>query len=316
MRRLSRIRALGATSLAATLALAACSGTSGESTTTSETAGSETTGQVTETVTVASFNFPESVVLAEIYAQALEAEGYPVERRLNLGSRELIFPDIEAGNIDLIPEYVGSALQVGFSAPAPATTEEGVEALRTAFADLGMTVLEAAPGEDKNVFVVTRELAEEAGLASLEDLAGAGDLVLAGAPECEDRPTCYRGLVETYGLTNLSFEAIQEGAARVAALESGEADVILLFSTQPVIAEQGFVALDEPRGIIAPENVVPVVRTSIVEANEGMAELLDSISALITTDVLLDLNGRIELDAEDPADVARDWLVENGLLAS
>lgn len=311
MRRLSRIRALGATSLAATLALAACSGTSGESTTTSET-----TGQATETVTVASFNFPESVVLAEIYAQALEAEGYTVERRLNLGSRELIFPDIEAGNIDLIPEYVGSALQVGFSLPAPATTEEGVEALRAAFADLGMTVLEAAPGEDKNVFVVTRELAEEAGLSSLEDLAGAGDLVLAGAPECEDRPTCYRGLVETYGLTNLSFEAIQEGAARVAALESGEADVILLFSTQPVISERGFVVLDEPRGIIAPENVVPVVRTSIIEANEGMAELLDSISALITTDVLLDLNGRIELDAEDPADVAGDWLVENGILAS
>lgn len=315
MGRHSRFRALGATSLAATLALAACSGTSGESTTTSETTAS-TAGAVTETVTVASFNFPESVVLAEIYAQALEAEGYPVERRLNLGSRELIFPDIEAGNIDLIPEYVGSALQVGFSLPAPTTTDEGVEALRTAFADLGMTVLEAAPGEDKNVFVVTREHADTAGLSSLEDLAGAGDLVLAGAPECEDRPTCYRGLVETYGLTNLSFEAIQEGAARVAALESGEADVILLFSTQPVIAERGFVALDEPRGIIAPENVVPVVRTSIIEANAGMAELLDSISALITTDVLLDLNGRIEVDAEDPDDVARDWLVENGLLAS
>jgi len=313
-----RSRALGATSLAVTLLLAACSGTSGEGTT-------DTTGETTDTtsgaggagtVTVASFNFPESVVLAEIYAQALEAEGYTIERRLNLGSRELVFPDIEAGNIDLIPEYVGSALQVGFSLPAPTTTEEGVDSLRTAFADLGMSVLEAAPGEDKNVFVVTGDFAEEAGLTSLEDLAGAGDLVLAGAPECEDRSTCYRGLVETYGLTNLTFEAIQEGAARVAALESGEADVILLFSTQPVIAEQGFVALDEPRGIIAPENVVPVVRTAVLDANEGMGDLLDSISQLITTDVLLDLNGRIELDAEDPADVAHDWLVENGIIDS
>jgi len=311
-----RSRALGATSLAVTLLLAACSGTSGEGTTDTTEATTDTTTAAGGTVTVASFNFPESVVLAEIYAQALEAEGYTIERRLNLGSRELVFPDIEAGNIDLIPEYVGSALQVGFSLPAPTTTEEGVDQLRTAFADLGMSVLEAAPGEDKNVFVVTGDFAEEAGLTSLEDLAGAGDLILAGAPECEDRSTCYRGLVETYGLTNLTFESIQEGAARVAALESGEADVILLFSTQPVISERGFVALDEPRGIIAPENVVPVVRTEVLDANEGMGELLDSISELITTDVLLDLNGRIELEAEDPADVAHDWLVENGIIDS
>lgn len=314
MQRNIRSRVFGATTVALALVLGACTnGSSGGDTTTNQT---DTTQGRETPVTVASFNFPESVVLAEIYAQAMEANGYTVERTLNLGSRELIFPEIEAGNIDVIPEYVGSAVQVGFSLPAPAGLEEGVDTLRTSFAELGMTVLEPAPGEDKNVFVVTKALADSAGLSSIEDLAGAGNLVIAGAPECEDRPTCYRGLVETYGLTNLTFESIQEGAARVAALESGDVDIALLFSTQPVITEKGFVALDEPRGIIAPENVIPVVRTALLDESGDLAGLVDSISALITTDVLLDLNGRIELDAEDPADVAHAWLVENGILDS
>jgi osmoprotectant transport system substrate-binding protein len=175
----------------------------------------------------------------------LEDAGYPVERNLNLGSRELIFPEIESGNVDLLPEYVGSSLQVGFGADAPKTTAEGLAALSEEFAALDMVVLDAAPGEDKNVFVVTQAFADETGVVTVGDLADAGDIVLGGPPECEDRATCYAGLVSTYGLGNLAFESIQEGSARIAALESGEIDVSLLFSTQPVIVEKGFVALEE-----------------------------------------------------------------------
>ncbi len=304
--RMFRSRALGAVLLSVSLVLAACGN--------GDDAGS---GEVADgpTITVSSFNFGESVILAEIYAQALEDAGYPVERNLNLGSRELIFPEIEAGNIDLLPEYLGSSLVVGFGADAPASTSEGLEALAAEFEALGMQVLDAAPGEDKNVFVVTQEFADANGVTTVADLADAGDITLGGPPECEDRDTCYAGLVSTYGLDNLAFESIQEGSARVAALDSGEIDVSLLFSTQPVINEMGFVALEDTEGLIAPENIVPVISSEVVEAyGDGLVDLLNEISAEITTDVLLDLNGRVELDAENPEDVASAWLTENDFL--
>ena len=336
MRKLLRRRVFGATLLTLMLVVAACGGGSGEDATTTTSAGGDATttpAEMTTTtgagatsttgdgpgdgpaITVASFNFPESVILAEIYAQALEAGGYAIERNLNLGSRELIFPEIESGAIGFLPEYLGSAIAVGFGAEAPTDQAEAVQALTDLFAEVGVTVLEPAPGEDKNVFVVTGDFAEENDVSTVSDLAGLGELTLGGPPECEERETCYAGLVETYGLENLAFEAIQEGAARVAALSSGGIDLALLFSTQPVITVEGFVALEGTEEIIAPENVVPVVSNEVAEAyGEDFASLVNSISELITTDVLLDLNGRVELEAQNPDDVATDWLNENGLL--
>jgi len=338
MRNSLRSRVFGATLLALMLALAACGEGSGEDATTTTSSGGDTTttageetttsaGEETTTtvggpvdgpaITVASFNFPESVILAEIYGQALEANGYVIERNLNLGSRELIFPEIESGAIDFLPEYLGSAIAVGFAAEAPTDEDEALQALSDLFAGVGVTVLEPAPGQDKNVFVVTSDFATEHSLTTVSDLAGAGDITLGGPPECEERATCYAGLVETYELENLSFESIQEGAARVAALDSGEIQLALLFSTQPVITEMGFVALEGTDEIIAPENVIPVVSNEVAEAyGEDFATLVNSISELITTDVLLDLNGRVELQAENPDDVATAWLTENGLLDS
>ncbi len=317
MRTRIRRRVFGATLMALALALAACgSGSGGDATTTTGADGGTTGGGDGPAITVASFNFPESVILAEIYAQALEANGYSIERNLNLGSREVIFPEIESGAIDFLPEYLGSAIAVGFGEEAPTDEAEAVQVLTDLFAAQGVTVLAPAPGQDKNVFVVTGDFAAEHQLTTVADLAGAGDITLAGPPECEERATCYAGLVETYGLDNLSFESIQEGAARVAALDAGEVQVTLLFSTQPVITEMGFVALEGTEEIIAPENVIPVVSSEVVDAyGEEFTALIDSISELITTDVLLDLNGRVEIDAENPDDVATAWLTENDLLS-
>lgn len=307
MRNILRNRAFGAVLVATALVLAACGDGSGGD-------ADPTDGP---TINVASFNFPESVFLAEIYAQALEANGYPVERSLNLGSRELIFPDIESGAISLIPEYLSSSIAVGFGEDAPTDQAAGVKKLTDLFAAKGVSVLEPAPGQDQNVFVVTAAFAADNGVTSVSDLAGIEGVTLGGPPECENRATCYAGLVDTYGLDGLGFEAIAEGAARVAALEAGDIQLALLFSTQPVITVKGFVALEGTEEIISPENVIPVVNTAVVDAyGDDFVQLINSISAKITTAVLLDLNGRIELDAENPADVATDWLTENGFLGS
>lgn len=303
--RTNRNRVFGAILAALALIVAACGDGSGED------------ADIPEgpTINVASFNFPESVILAEIYAQAMEDRGFPVERNLNLGSRELIFPEIEGGAINFIPEYLGSAITVGFGETAPNDTDEATLILAELFGEMGVTVLEPAPGQDKNVFVVTGDFADENGVSTVQDLSGLGDVTLGGPPECEERETCYAGLVETYGLDNLQFEAIQEGAARVAALEAGDIQVALLFSTQPVITERGFVALEGTEEIIAPENIIPAVSQEVVDAyGEVFSQLINSISAEITTDVLLDLNGKVELEAQNPDDVARDWLVENGFI--
>lgn len=266
------------------------------------------------TIEVASFDFAESVILAEIYAQALEGSGYSVEKNLNLGSRELLFPEIEAGNVDLIPEYVGSSLQVGFGADAPTSTAEGIAALAAEFETFGMVVLDPAPGEDKNVFVVTFAFAGTYGVTTVADLADVGDITLGGPPECEARVTCYAGLVDAYGLSNLSFESIADGPARTAALMGGEIDVSLFFSTDPTIRDNGFVALDDPEGLVAPENIVPVVSSTVVDAyGDDLVNLINGISSEITTDALLELNGRANR-GQDPDDIAEAWLTEHGYL--
>ena len=299
MRKLLRNRVFGATALALTMLVAACGGSGGDADGTP--------------INVASFNFPESTILAEIYAQVLEANDYPVERQLNIGSREIIFPLLEDGTVGLLPEYVGSSLAVGFGVEGQFGTDAGAAELSTQFESLAVTVLDPAPAEDKNAFVVSQAFADSNGVRSVSDLSGLDSVTFAGPPECENRPTCLVGLQDTYGLTNVTFESIAEGSARIAALENGEVDMVLLFSTQPVIVEKGFVALEDDQGIVGAENIVPVVLTSLVdEYGSDFSNLLNRVSARITTEVLLDLNGRVELEAEDPADVAAAWLEENG----
>ncbi|MDX1747317.1 MAG: ABC transporter substrate-binding protein [Halobacteriales archaeon] len=268
------------------------------------------------TITVGSFNFPESVILAEIYAQAMEDAGYPVETELNLGARELIFTDLQEGNIDFLPEYVGSSLGVGFGGEPTSDTEETRAALQEEFDEFGFEVLEPAPGQDKNVFVVTQSFADEHDLETVSDLANVDDtIVFGGPPECQERETCLLGLQDTYGLDNIEFQAIQEGSVRISSLENGDIDLSLLFSTQPVINERGFVALEDDQGMIPAENIVPVVNEEILDAyGDDLRSLINSISAEITTDTLLELNGQVELEGMDPAEVATQWLQDNGFV--
>jgi osmoprotectant transport system substrate-binding protein len=265
------------------------------------------------TITVTSFNFPESTILAEVYAQALEDAGYDVARELDLGSRELIFPELAAGNLDLVPEYLGSALMVGFGEDAPDDVESGAEALRAAFEEDGVTALDPAPAENANAFVTSADLVEEHGLSTVADLEALGTVTFAGPPECETRDTCLLGLTEVYGL-DVSFQSIQEPAARLAALEAGEVDLILLFSTDSVLAEDSLVMLEETEGIVPPENIVPVVRTEVVDAyGDELVALLDSVTERITTETLVELNAQAD-EGTAPATIAGDWLREQGVI--
>lgn len=265
-------------------------------------------------IVVSSFNFPESTILAEVYGQVMEDAGYPVGRELDLGTREVTLPGLADGQIDFLPEYLGSALVTGFGEEPPEDVDAGVEALQAAFEADGVTVLEPAPAVNSNAFVTTSSFAEENGVSTIGDLADVdGGVTFAGPPECEERDTCLLGLTDGYGL-DVTFESIQEPAARLAALEAGDVDLILLFSTDAPLADDRLVQLEDTEGIVPPENIVPVIRTEVVDAyGDDLVALLDEVSAMLTTEVLTEFNLRSS-EGLAPDQIAGDWLADQGLV--
>jgi len=300
-----RNRAVGAILVALALVVSAC--------------GDDGSGDGTKegpTITVSSFNFGESLILGEIYAQVLEANGYPVSRTFNLGSRELVNPALKNGEIDLLVEYTGSLLTFEGGTPTP-DPEETYQALVAAVTDAGLVPLAYGPAEDKNGIVVTAETAAALSLSTVSDLAAYnGTLVFGGPPECPERQYCLIGLQEVYGLEFTAFRPLDVGGPlTVAALEGGEIDVALLFTSDGVIAAKGFVLLADDLNLQPAENIVPVTTDEIVAAyGDELAALLDSVTAKITTIELTELNKRYGIDAEDADALAREWLDANGFL--
>jgi len=300
MRRAFRSRAVGATVLALVLVTAACS--SGDD------------AKDGPTITVGSTNFGEQLILGEIYASVLEDAGYPVERAFNLGSREVVNPALKSGDIDLLAEYTGTLLT--FEGGAPTTDSAATHAaLQSQIAGSGLVALAFSPAQDKNGFVVTAETAQTLGVSKVSDLAQHnGTLTLGGPPECPERELCLPGLQSVYGLDFAGFEPLDVGGAlTVAALEGGEIDVALLFTSDGVIAAKGFVLLEDDGNLQPAENIVPVTTSEIIDAyGSDLRDLLDSVSAKITTAELSELNKRYTLDAEDPETLAGEWLEANG----
>ena len=294
--------AVGATLLAMALVAGACG------------SGDDADGP---TIVVASFNFGESLILGEIYAQVLEDEGYPVERSLGLGSREVVKPALESGEISLVPEYTGSL--GNFLGVTPSADEQATwQAVKDAFEPEGVTLLGYAPAQDKNGFVVTGDTAASYGLGKVSDLLPvASGLVFGGPPECPERLNCLPGLESVYGLIFAEFKPLDVGGPlTVAALVSGDIDVGVLFTTDGVIAAKGLVLLDDDRGLNPAENIVPAVRLDIVDAyGDDLVELLDKVSAAITTPELTEMNRRAGIDQEDPADIAAEWLADKGFVS-
>ena len=326
--RTSRRLALGAAMLA--LVMSACSSGEGSgSPSASEAAASAAAsaegsqapasagGEGERTITIGSAGFYEAQLMAEIYAQALEANGYTVERNLGIGPRDTTQPAIESGEIDLQPEYIGSLLTF-LGGTASGDTDETFEALQTELEGVGLTALEPAPAQDQNAFVVRSETAEENGLETMSDLAEvATDLVWGLPPECETNELCSGALEDTYGIPYDELQ-IEEYAACDApaaqALNDGVVDVAELCSTQPDIERFNFVVLEDDQLTQPAENIAPIVRTEWLDAApDDFVEILDAVSAAMDTETLTSLGVDVAVDQMDVADVAAQWLTDNGL---
>lgn len=270
------------------------------------------------TITVGSANFPEAVILAEIYAQGLENEGYEVTKKLSIGARELYFPALERGDIDVLPEYVGSLLSflTKQKVTASADPAEAYEQLTTELEKKDDVVaLAAAEAQDKDGIVSNKQTADEHKLKKVSDLAPvASQLVMGGPPECPTRQACLKGLKDVYGIELKEFKPLDVGGPQtVELLKSNEIQLANLFTTDARIAANGFVLLEDDKGIVGAENVLPVVRSELVDAyGDELVDFLDSITAKLTTEGLTELNKQVDIDKEDPEDVAAAWLTENG----
>lgn len=269
-------------------------------------------------VVVASFNFPESALLAEIYARAIEAAGIPVRREIALGPRELVQPALLGGLVDVVPEYLGTALaSLRPSADAPPADSAAVrEELIRALDGRGVLVLDAAPAQNQNGVVVTRATAERYRLDAVSKLAPVAEgMTLGGPPECPLRPYCGEGLEQVYGLHFEEFVALENEQQRATALADGVVDVAVMFTTDGRLATGDLVLLEDDRGLQPSENVVPLVTARSVERfGVRLVDTLNAVSARLTTNSLRFLNWRISVGDRDIATEARGWLERQSLV--
>jgi osmoprotectant transport system substrate-binding protein len=270
------------------------------------------------TVKIGSTNFSEQLILGELYGQVLEANGYAVERKFNLGNREIVQPALESGQIDMDVEYLATLLAFVDKNATPTTdARETHRRLNDALKAKNLTALDFAEAVDQNGFVVTKATAERLNLKKISDLAPvANTLVLGGPPECPQRPFCALGLERTYGIKFKEFKPLDVGGPlTVAALEGRQIDVGLLFTSDAVIAVKGFVLLDDDKKLQLADNVAPVVRNDLLEkGGDEFRRLVNGVTAKLTTKELTDLNKEVGVDRKDAKDVARAWLTKQGLL--
>ncbi len=310
---MKRIPLIASLAVIAATALAGCGG--GDDALKTDTGG-DSGSSSGDALVVGSANFPENALLAEIYAGALNGAGIEAETKLNIGSRETYLPGMQDGSLDVFPEYTG-VLRDYFAAAdgtkVSASDSDGVfEELKSVLPD-DLVVLPYSEAEDKDGVVVTSDTAEKYSLSSIGDLADvAGDLTLAGPPEWKTRQTGLPGLKDVYGVefgTYLPKDA--GGPLTLKAILNDQAQAGNLFTTDPNIAANDLVVLEDPESLFAAQNVVPLV-TKDADSPE-LQDALNAVSEALDTAKLGDLVTRVVIDKEDPEDVAADFLDENNL---
>jgi len=299
------------------LTLAACGSdptntSAGSDTTASASGGAAASGSIV----VGSAPFGESEILAEIYAGALKAKGFDASTHLDIGQREAYIGALEDGSIQLFPEYTGNLLTFIDPSATATSPDDVVTALKAALAskEPDLTVLTPAAAEDKDSLNVTADFAAEHNLHSIADLKGIDGLSLAANPEFKTRPYGIPGMEKYYGITGVQFTPISDsgGPATVKALTSGKVDVADIYSTTSSISANKLVTLDDPKSMVAAQNVVPLLRKDA--DSPDVDAVLNAVSAKLTTQSLLELNATFDgPDKPKAADVAADWLKANGL---
>lgn len=265
-------------------------------------------------LTVAGFNFAESSILANIYGRALKQRGHAINYRLNLGNREVVEPALEKGAVDVYPGYAATELEFvnGGKGEASSDMNATMSKLNSYLSPRGVRALQPSPAVNTNGFAVTRATADRFHLKRTSDLLPvAAGMTLGGPPECPSRPFCQPGLQKTYGLTFKGFKALDAGGPlSKVALEKGDVDVALIFTSDGVIAAKDFVVLEDDKHLQNADNVVPIIRSSA--ASDDVVSLLNDISSKLTTRALIELNQASQLDRQNPDVLAQQWLSGHG----
>lgn len=302
MTSLNRRRFFGLAGVSASaLALSAC-GISGET-----AFGS---GSTDGTVVIGSADFTESQIIAEIYAAALKKRGFTAETRPAIGAREAFIGALEEGTVGVVPDYTGNLLLFLDTSATAVTAEEILSSLKDALPE-ELSVLEPASAENKDSMVVTSETASSLGLRSMADLSAHPELKLGAPPEFAERSYGLPGLKSKYGFEPAEFSPINDGGGplTVQALLDDDVQVVDLFSTDPAISRNNLVILEDPENNFIAQQVVPVVNGKLVSV--AAADVLNEVSALLTTEDLVTLNDRVS--GEEKANVATaagDWVEE------
>jgi osmoprotectant transport system substrate-binding protein len=257
-------------------------------------------------------------VLGEIYAQGLEAAGFSISKDLNLGDEKTALAALKSDEITAYPEYTGTALLSFFGKTAdelPKEPQAAYEEARAGFEADGLVALPPTPFTSSNEVAVTQATAEELGLQTISDLEGKSqDLVLYGSPECRQRLDCLLGLQQVYGLEFKRFVPVAI-ERRHAVLTSGQADVSIVFTTDPQIQRENEVLLEDDQGMFPPYNSTLVMKQETADAGgDNLRTTVELIQEQLTDENMQELNARVDLDKKDPAQVAEEYLTETGLI--
>ncbi len=313
----SGIAALAVVGIAAVSACSSSSSSSSASASSSSSSSSSSNplsgGSSSGSVVVGSANFPENEVLAEVYALALQSKGVKVSTKLNIGAREIYYPQVQKGAITIIPEYNGTLLTVEADPSSTAKTTAAVDAALAAKLPSTLTVLNSAPAEDSDSITVTQATATKDHLKTIADLAPyASQMVLGGPPEFKTRSDGIAGLKSVYGLTFKSFDPLDEsGPITLAALTSGKVQAADVFTTTPQIVTDKLVSLADPKNNFAAQNVIPLVYKPALTST--ISSTLNAVSAKLTTAALLQLNVDVITNKQSYTTAAQNWLNSVGL---
>ena len=271
------------------------------------------------TVKVGSAGFYEAAVVGEMYAQALEAKGYTVERHLEIGERPAVHAALTSGQVNLIPEYLGGLAGQGLGlTELPSDPQKAYDNLQTALTAKGWVTFNFSPGTDADGFAVRKETADKYSLKTLSDLAKVTDKLTWGvAPGCATNPVCGPGLKTTYGIDLAALDVVNLSPCSsdiATSLNDSAIDVAQVCTTQPEIASLNLVLLEDDKHLEPAQNMLPVASKELADAAPDLAAILNPITAKLTTAALTDLGVAININHDEIKDVAAKFLKDNGLL--